>query len=108
MRDTLRAEVLNANVELSRRGLAKHTFGNASAVGRRFRTINNTGTQPGSWRTIVGVVSTVRMLGPFNNPGVDDTGFYVPFYATTNGPAISRSALTRRRRRSGASRPCRK
>ena len=24
--------------------------------------------QPGPWRTIVGVVSTVRMLGPFNNP----------------------------------------
>ncbi len=30
----LRDEVLTANVELSRRGLAKHTFGNASAIDR--------------------------------------------------------------------------
>jgi L-ribulose-5-phosphate 4-epimerase len=30
----LRDEVLYANVELSRRGLAKHTFGNASAIDR--------------------------------------------------------------------------
>ena len=32
------------------------------------------------------MVSTVRMLGPFNNPGVDDAGFYVPFYASFFGP----------------------
>jgi len=38
------------------------------------------------WRTIVGVVSTVRMLGPFNNPGVDEAGYYVPFYAQPAGP----------------------
>jgi ABC-type antimicrobial peptide transport system permease subunit len=49
--------------------------------------MNSTGTQPGPWRTIVGVVSNVRMLGPFNNPGVDDSGFYVPFYSTAFGPA---------------------
>ena len=30
----LRDEVLKANVELARRGLAKHTFGNASAIDR--------------------------------------------------------------------------
>ncbi len=35
MLDSLRAEVLQANVELSRRGLAKHTFGNASAIDRK-------------------------------------------------------------------------
>ena len=35
MLPALRAEVLKANVELSRRGLAKHTFGNASALERR-------------------------------------------------------------------------
>lgn len=35
MLDSLRAEVLKANVEISRRGLAKHTFGNASAIDRR-------------------------------------------------------------------------
>jgi L-ribulose-5-phosphate 4-epimerase len=34
MLETLREEVLKANVELSRRGLAKHTFGNASAIDR--------------------------------------------------------------------------
>ena len=34
MLETLRAEVLTANVELSRRGLAKHTFGNASVIDR--------------------------------------------------------------------------
>ena|ERR1035437_3270641 len=34
MLETLREEVLKANVELSRRGLAKHTFGNASAIER--------------------------------------------------------------------------
>ena len=50
--------------------------------------MTNNGTQPGPWRTIVGVVSTVRMLGPFNNPNADDTGFYVPFYASAVGPAL--------------------
>ena len=66
---------------------ARKHFGNESAIGRRFRTMNTAGTQPGPWRTIVGVVSNVRMLGPFNNPGVDDSGFYVPFYSTAFGPA---------------------
>jgi predicted permease len=64
---------------------AKH-FGRDSAVGRRFRT--GDGTSPyGPWRTIVGVVATVRMLGPFNNPNVDVTGFYVPFYSLPFGAA---------------------
>jgi ABC-type antimicrobial peptide transport system permease subunit len=27
------------------------------------------------------------MLGPFNNPNVDDSGFYVPFYSNALGPA---------------------
>jgi len=65
----------------------KH-FGAASALGRQIRTVDRNTSQPGPWRTIVGVVSTVRMLGPFNNPGVDDTGFYVPFYSTLTGPAL--------------------
>jgi putative ABC transport system permease protein len=63
----------------------KH-FEGQSAVGRRFRTMAANGRQPGPWRTIVGVVSTVRMLGPFNVPGVDETGFYVPFFANPFGP----------------------
>lgn len=65
----------------------KH-FNGESPIGRRFRTVNANGLQPGPWRTIVGVASTIRMLGPFNNPNVSDAGFYVPFYATTSGPAL--------------------
>jgi len=64
---------------------AKKHFGTESALNRRFRPAGNPGP-PSTWRTIVGVVSTVRMLGPFNNPGVDDSGFYVPFHAQLIGP----------------------
>jgi ABC-type antimicrobial peptide transport system permease subunit len=60
-------------------------FPGESAVGRHFRTAPN-GRQPGPWRSIVGVASTIRMLGPFNLPGVDETGFYVPFFANPFGP----------------------
>jgi putative ABC transport system permease protein len=60
--------------------------GNKSALGRRFRTGNGTSAY-GPWLTIVGVVSTVRMQPPFNNPNVDDSGFYVPLYAVPFGPA---------------------
>jgi len=63
----------------------KH-FGNESPVGRRFRTVDANTSQPGPWRTIVGVVSTIRMQPPFNIPNVDDSGFYVPFYANPTGP----------------------
>jgi predicted permease len=67
---------------------AKH-FGNEDAVGRRFRTVGNNGTVFGPWRTIIGVVSNVRMTGPFNQgQNVDETGFYVPFYSTIFGPAL--------------------
>ncbi|HZM70931.1 MAG TPA: ABC transporter permease [Candidatus Cryosericum sp.] len=62
----------------------KH-FGNDSPLARRFRALDGN-QQPGPWRTIVGVVTTVRMLPPFNIPNVDETGFYVPFYAQPNGP----------------------
>ena len=66
---------------------AKKHFGSESAIGRRFRTVGNNGQLFGPWRTIVGVVPTIRMLGPFNNPQVDDTGFYVPYFSTIFGPA---------------------
>jgi putative ABC transport system permease protein len=66
---------------------ARKHYGTDNPLGRRFRTVINNGNTPGPWRTIVGVVSTVRMLGPFNNPNVDDSGFYVPFYSTAVGPA---------------------
>jgi hypothetical protein len=68
---------------------AQKHFGNESAVGRRFRTGDGTGPY-GPWRTIVGVVTTVRMMPPFNNPNLDASGFYVPFYSTPFGPADER------------------
>jgi putative ABC transport system permease protein len=68
---------------------ARKHYGAENPLGRRFRTVINQGNTFGPWRTIVGVVSTVRMLGPFNNPNVDDTGFYVPFYSTAVGPATT-------------------
>jgi predicted permease len=71
---------------------ARKHFGLESAIGRRFRTVDNSGRVFGPWRTIVGVATTTRMLGPFNNPDVDDTGFYVPFFATVLGPAQSTPA----------------
>jgi len=64
---------------------AKRHFGNESPLGRRFRTIRQNGTQPGPWRAVVGVVTDVRMAGPFNNR-TDHTGFYVPFFAAAFGP----------------------
>ena len=86
---------------------ARRQFGNESAVGRHFRTVDQSGRNPGPWRTIVGVVSTVRMLGPFNNPGVDDTGFYVPFYASPTGTCSARRLRqpVRDRRREAARGP---
>ncbi len=68
-------------------GFAQKYFPGESALGRRFRTVGNNGQLFGPWRTIIGVVSDVRMLGPFNNPNVEEVGFYVPFFATVFGPA---------------------
>jgi hypothetical protein len=64
---------------------ARKHFGTGSAVGRRFRTGDGSGPY-GPWREIVGVVTTVRMMPPFNNPNVDASGYYVPFYSTPFGP----------------------
>jgi putative ABC transport system permease protein len=85
---------------------AKKHFGTDSPVGRRFRTVGNNGTQFNAWRTIIGVVSDVRMLGPFNNPNTDETGFYVPFYATVYGaieaePTVNQFATVAVRPRGG-------
>jgi predicted permease len=66
---------------------ARKHFGNESPLARRFRALDGNTLQPGPWRSIVGVVTTVRMMPPFNIPNVDETGFYVPFYSTANGPA---------------------
>ena len=67
---------------------AKKYYGAGSAIGRRFRTVGNNGQLFGPWRTIVGVVATVRMQGPFNQPNVDDTGFYVPYFSSAFGPVL--------------------
>ncbi len=68
---------------------AKKYFGHDSALGRRFRLSLANGTQFTAWRTIVGVVTDVRMLGPFNNPQVTDDagGYYVPLAANLFSPA---------------------
>jgi len=66
---------------------ARKHFGNESPLGRRFRALDGNTLQAGPWRTIVGVVRTVRMMPPFNIPNVDETGFYVPFYSQPSGPA---------------------
>jgi putative ABC transport system permease protein len=68
---------------------AQKHFGNERALGRRFRTFAPTVQRMGPWRTIVGVVSTVRMLGPFNQPGIDETGYYVPFFSNPVGPVTA-------------------
>ena len=65
---------------------ARKHFGNESPLARRFRALDGNTLQPGPWRTIVGVVRTVRMMPPFNVPNVDDSGFYVPFYSLASGP----------------------
>ncbi|MGE5814858.1 MAG: ABC transporter permease [Acidobacteriota bacterium] len=66
---------------------ARRHFGRDDAVGRRFRTVDED-DQPGPWRTIVGVAGTLRMLGVYNSPLVDDSGFYIPFYGTVEGPVL--------------------
>ena len=72
---------------------ARKHFGQESALGRRFRTIQQNGTNPGPWRTIVGVVSNVRMQNPFDNES-DGTGFYVPFFSSVYGPIADEPVAT--------------
>jgi predicted permease len=77
---------------------ARKHFGNDSALGRRFRTVDGNTLVAGPWRSVVGVVTTVRMMPPFNVPNVDETGFYVPFYSLPTGPpqpTLSRASSPR-------------
>lgn len=61
-------------------------FGTESPVGRRFRTVGPNNFY-GPWRTIIGVVPTLRMSAPFNgNQQIGEEGFYVPLYANVFGP----------------------
>jgi predicted permease len=84
---TIEDDDMKLPVAIVNTGFAAKYFGNESALGRRFRTVGNNGQLFGPWRTIVGVVSDVRMLGPFNNPASEDFGFYVPLSAKVFGPA---------------------
>ena len=63
---------------------AKKHFGNESPLGRRFRPVGNNGTLFDPWRTIVGVVSDARMLGPFPQKN-DNAGYYMPLTAFVYG-----------------------
>jgi ABC-type antimicrobial peptide transport system permease subunit len=83
-----RLPVAVVNAAFARKHFGR-SAGQQSAVGRRFRTVGNNGQLFGPWRTIVGVAANVRMLGPFNNPDVDDTGFFVPYFSTVFGPVQS-------------------
>jgi putative ABC transport system permease protein len=66
---------------------AKKYFPNESALGRRFRTSTQNGSNPGAWRKIIGVVADVRMTGPFPNARADGSGYYFPYFGTAFGPA---------------------
>jgi predicted permease len=63
---------------------AKKHFGTGSPLGRRFRSVGNSGTVFDPWRTIVGVVSDACMLGPFPQKN-DNSGYYTPFTAFVYG-----------------------
>jgi putative ABC transport system permease protein len=73
-------------------GFAQKYYPGQSAVGRRFRTVGNNGQLFGPWRTIVGVAADARMSGPFNNPNVEEVGFYVPYHAAVFGPVSATPA----------------
>jgi putative ABC transport system permease protein len=78
---------LKQPVAIVNASFAKRNFGSETAVGRRFRTVINNGQVFGPWRTIVGVVSDVRMMGPFHNPSSEEYGFYLPLQAGALGAA---------------------
>jgi predicted permease len=66
---------------------ARKFFGQDNPIGHRFRMVRNGGKLADSWRTIIGVVTEVRMLVPANVHN-DNAGFYLPFNASlfANGP----------------------
>jgi len=74
----------NQPVAIINASFAKKHFGGTGAVGRRFRPINPNPAIEEPWRTVVGVVSDVRMAGPFD-PRSDNSGYYVPFTVAAPG-----------------------
>lgn len=81
-------------VAIVNEAFARKHFGAESALGQRFRTGGANDSQFGPWRTIVGVVSTVRMNGPGSDRN-DESGFYVPFYSVAFGPAAPEPLASR-------------
>ncbi len=64
---------------------AHQHWGNQDPIGQRFRTIQANGSNPGPWRTVVGVAPNLLMQGPFDAED-DGAGFYVPYTAAVFGP----------------------
>ena len=70
----------------TRRSPRKH-FGTESAIGRRFRTIDSTPARsPGRGARSSASSRPSGCRDRSTTPSVDDTGFYVPFYADPFGP----------------------
>jgi putative ABC transport system permease protein len=64
---------------------ARKHWGDQNPLGKRFRTIQNNGSNPSPWRTVVGVAPNVLMQGPFDAED-DGAGFYVPYHSAIFGP----------------------
>ena len=71
---------------------AREFFGTASPLGRRFRPTWDYGRFHDPWRTIVGVVSDVRMLNPFDTKH-DNAGYYIPLTGSTYAYADGKTAV---------------
>ncbi|EDY82278.1 efflux ABC transporter, permease protein [Verrucomicrobiia bacterium DG1235] len=65
---------------------ARTHFPDESALGKRFRVTQANGTNEGPWRSIIGIVSEIRMHGPFNSE-TERPGFFIPFFSSRFGPA---------------------
>jgi predicted permease len=69
---------LRQPVAIVNASFARQHFGGTAALGRRFRPVNPNRKTPEAWRVIVGIVSDVRMAGPFAG-SARQSGYYLPF-----------------------------
>ena len=105
---TLQDNDVRQPVALVNETFARKHFPSTSPVGHRFRIVRNDGRAADVWRTIVGVVTDVRMLVP-DNVKSDNAGVYLPFNASffsagssiINGPDLATVVIKLR----GAMRP---
>lgn len=90
-RDFLPAENdLKQPVAIVNESFVRRHFPDGVAVGRRFRPVNPDPKKQEPWRAIVGVVSDVRMSGPFSGR-TENVAYYLPFTAslyTSGRPSI--------------------